>query len=171
MKRFLLTFAFLTSIGSSREENSITLAHLNAKAAEQIREAAGHRPVEITANHENEVPVFEARWSRDGLPQELTVSMEGVVLSVEESIVPTAAPTLIQKAMHSLSDLGTIKKVEKISKANGITYKIDLKSDESSVTIRLDSKGIEVSRKIRMTSSLDLQLLENPDGNCSFKPE
>jgi len=159
----------LLSLGNLQgNAGSLTPDHLVEDAAIRIRQAAGGSEVEIEASHENDQPVFEARWFKAGFRHELTISADGTVLSREEIIPIHSAPERVRDAVQAFSGHGVFQNMEKISKPAGVYYRANFSNESTRWEIRLNEKGDEIFRKTKPIAE-DLQNQENPDGNCSFR--
>jgi hypothetical protein len=135
-KHVAVTVAVLAAIGLtfSLVAADLTLDKIPAKAREALQKLAGNNPIlEVEAETEHGLKVYEAEWKANGTIHEAEVTENGELLEMEEGVkaedVPEVVKAAAEKAMNGAAKLHYAKHTVVFYEVEG----------------RVDGKGKEVS--------------------------
>jgi len=101
-RKSILTILALVTCGGltlSLWAANVTLDQIPAKAREALQKLAGtNKIVEVEAEKEHGIQVYEAEWIADGTEVEAEVTADGVLLEMEEAVKVEAVPPAVRAA-------------------------------------------------------------------------
>lgn len=117
----------------------LTLDQIPAKAREALEKLAGNNKiVEVEAEKENGIMVYEAAWVGNGTHTEAEVTEDGVLLEMEESLQPEAVPESIRAAAEAaLAGAPSIK----YERHTVVFYEVKGKVDGKGKEIKISAGG------------------------------
>lgn len=123
-------------------------SELPPAVAKAIKSAAAEAKLgPITLGDEDGKKAYEAKWQAGGRKHEITVAVDGKVLSVEEIIPLAEAPEAVRAAVAHEEGGAQVKEVEKVLADGKTSYEVDLKSGKTKGEVVFDKNGKVIKRE------------------------
>ncbi len=140
----LSPFAFATE----DSEKPVKLQDLPAAVAKAIKAAAGDAKLkELKSEKEDGVESVEAVWEVKGRVHEITVALDGTVLSEEEIIPLNEAPAAVQAAINKEAGDRKIIEVERVKEKGKTLFEAVIKTAKGRLELKLNEAGKELERE------------------------
>ncbi|MBU0640192.1 MAG: PepSY-like domain-containing protein [Planctomycetes bacterium] len=124
--------ALLGRDAEDEDDDDLSIDQVPGPARAALLKLAGNSPiVEVEAEKEHGVQVFDAKWVKDGVRHEAAVMADGTLLEIEESIPADQAPAAVRAAIaQRFGGAGKVTVVKKMIVVYEIEAKINGKEKE-----------------------------------------
>ena len=140
----LSPFAF----AAEDSEKPVKLEDVPAAVAKAIKAAVGDAKLkELKSEKEDGVESIEAVWEVKGRVHEITVGLDGTVLSEEEIIPLDEAPAAVQAAIRKEAGDRKIIEVERVKEKGKTLFEAVIKTAKGKLELKLDEAGKELGRE------------------------
>lgn len=129
-------------------EKPVKLEDVPAAVAKAIKAAAGNAKLkELLREKEDGVEAIEAVWEVNGRVHEITVALDGTVLSEEEIIPLDEAPAAVQAAIKKEAGDRKIIEIERVKEKGKLLFEAVIKTAKGTLELKLDEAGKELERE------------------------